>query len=76
MSQEVLEQAARPYFTTKAGDSEHRGFGLGLAICRKIALLHGGQLTIASQEGQGTTVQVDLPVRQESTMEAVQAETA
>lgn len=76
MSQEVLAQAARPYFTTKAGDGEHRGFGLGLAICRKIALLHGGQLTIASQEGQGTTVQVDLPARQESAAEPVHAETA
>jgi signal transduction histidine kinase len=53
-----------PYFTTKTHGDEGRGFGLGLAICRKIVNLHGGNLTISSEEGRGTTVQVDLPTRQ------------
>ena len=61
---EDLNRVFTPYFTTKnRGDSE-RGFGLGLAICRKIVHLHGGNLNIASQLKKGTTVQIDLPNRQ------------
>lgn len=61
---ENLERIFTPYFTTKNRDSRGRGFGLGLAICRKIATLHGGSLTIDSQVKKGTTVQLDLPSRQ------------
>ena len=36
--------------------------GLGLAIARRIAELHGGRLRIDSTEGQGTRVGFDLPL--------------
>jgi signal transduction histidine kinase len=61
---ENLSRILKPYFTTKNRGDENRGFGLGLAICRKIVNLHGGNLSIASVLKKGTTVQVDLPVRQ------------
>jgi signal transduction histidine kinase len=61
---ENLSRILMPYFTTKNRGDENRGFGLGLAICRKIVNLHGGHLSIASQPKKGTTVQVDLPNRQ------------
>ncbi|MHA3770179.1 ATP-binding protein [Verrucomicrobiota bacterium sgz303538] len=64
ISRENLERVQTPYFTTKNHGDETRGFGLGLAICRKIVTLHGGRLSIESQLGKGTTVQVDLPSRQ------------
>ena len=54
----------KPLFTTKNRGDETRGFGLGLAICRKIVALHGGNLSITSELTKGTTVQVDLPSRQ------------
>lgn len=38
------------------------GFGLGLPIAQKIIQRHGGEINIASQVGQGTTVTVTLPV--------------
>ena len=40
------------------------GTGLGLAIVRAIVEGHGGELVIASVEGEGSTMQVVLPVAQ------------
>jgi two-component system, OmpR family, sensor kinase len=37
------------------------GSGLGLAIARWIVQQHGGEITVASELGQGTTVSVRLP---------------
>jgi signal transduction histidine kinase len=61
ISAENLERVFTPYFTTKNTGDGKRGFGLGLAIARNIAHLHGGNLSIASTEKKGTTLQVDLP---------------
>jgi len=61
---ENLSRVLTPYFTTKNSGDEARGFGLGLAICRKIVHLHGGNLNITSQLKRGTIVQIDLPSRQ------------
>jgi signal transduction histidine kinase len=61
---EHLRRISTPYFTTKNRGDETRGFGLGLAISRKIVHLHGGHMNIFSQVRRGTTVQVDVPSRQ------------
>jgi signal transduction histidine kinase len=65
---ENLDRVLTPYFTTKNRGDEGRGFGLGLAISRKIVALHGGHLKISSQIRKGTTVQIDLPSRQLKTV--------
>lgn len=59
MSPEVLRQAFNPFFTTKAVGS---GTGLGLSITEKIIKNHGGKINISSKEGEGTTVDIQLPV--------------
>jgi PAS domain S-box-containing protein len=41
--------------------NEYEGTGMGLAIVRKIALHHGGDVTAHSQPGQGATFIVTLP---------------
>ena len=42
----------------RKGDS---GAGLGLSIAQTLVVAHGGRITLASQPGQGTTVQFTLP---------------
>lgn len=56
MPVDVRERALDPFFTTKA-----KGTGLGLAICRRIAHSNGGNISLESQPGKGTTVTVELP---------------
>jgi signal transduction histidine kinase len=40
---------------------QYEGTGLGLALCRKIVLRHGGEITAQSEEGQGATFHIYLP---------------
>jgi light-regulated signal transduction histidine kinase (bacteriophytochrome) len=44
----------------------YEGTGIGLAICRKIAQRHGGDIRAYSSPGEGTRFVVTLPVRQSS----------
>jgi signal transduction histidine kinase len=60
---DLLAKVVEPFFTTKP---EGVGTGLGLAICRRIVQQHSGILEIESRVGEGTTVRVTLPVRQET----------
>lgn len=50
------------YMVDKSRARKQGGAGLGLALCKKIAQIHGGELVIESEEGVGTTVtfKVDL----------------
>jgi len=73
ISAENLRRVFTPYFTTKNTGDGKRGFGLGLAIARKIVHLHGGNLSIASREKKGTTVQVDLPSKLNSSQNPANA---
>jgi len=43
------------------------GTGLGLALVKQTVERHGGQISVTSEEGQGTTVVIDLPVHQSGT---------
>ncbi|WP_408020211.1 PAS domain-containing protein [Spirosoma soli] len=44
------------------GRSEYAGTGIGLAICQKVVINHGGAIAASSQPGQGATFKVYLPV--------------
>jgi PAS domain S-box-containing protein len=54
-----LAQVFQPFFTT----GKQHGTGLGLAICRNIAEAHGGDITLTSEPGHGTTARLWLPLR-------------
>jgi len=54
----------------------HRGIGLGLALSRKLARILGGDLTLESEVGVGSTFTLTLPVtasQQRPTAESAQA---
>jgi len=53
---ELREQVFEPFFTTKA-----RGGGLGLAIARRTAEMHGGTLTLACPPAGGTVMTLTIP---------------
>jgi two-component system sensor kinase FixL len=46
------------------GRGEYEGTGMGLAICRRIAERHGGNITATSKPGQGSVFIVRLPTAQ------------
>ncbi len=58
IEEKILDRVQEPFFTTK-----RHGTGLGLAICRKIIDAHGGTLTIKSKVGEGTTVEIEIPIK-------------
>lgn len=47
-----------PFFTTKPVG---QGVGIGLSTCYSIVKNHQGEITVASEEGQGASFQVSLP---------------
>lgn len=57
-----LPHLTEPFYRAdRSRQRETGGFGLGLYLCRLIAKSHGGDLSISSQVGQGTTIAVCFP---------------
>ena len=61
IKQQDMARLFEPFYTNKPN-----GSGLGLAIAYRIVEDHEGQVQISSEEGQGTSVTVRLPVASEA----------
>ena len=64
---EDIPRLARPF--EQVHDNSNRNFegtGLGLALTKSFAEMHGGKMTIASELGRGTTVAFFLPIKSNS----------
>jgi signal transduction histidine kinase len=57
MSVDVKRRALEPFFTTKGPT----GTGLGLSVAYGLMRRHGGELSVESTEGSGTSVTLRLP---------------
>ena len=61
---EFAEKIFQPFQRLHGKGSPYKGTGLGLSICQRIVERHGGRLRVESQEGQGSSFQIILPITQ------------
>jgi signal transduction histidine kinase len=52
---DVLERIFVPFFTTKKN-----GSGIGLSLCKQIIMNHGGEISIESEDGKGSTAKIRI----------------
>ena len=55
---DLREKIFNPFFTTKPTDE---GTGLGLSLCNDIIRQHGGQISVDSEEGKFTQMNIRIP---------------
>jgi PAS domain S-box-containing protein len=70
MDEATLARATEPFFTTKGTG---KGTGLGLSMVQGMIEQHGGQFALKSRPGEGTTVELWLPVAETAAAQAVEA---
>jgi len=57
--EKIRDKIFQPFFTTKPTG---QGTGLGLSLSYDIIKAHGGEINISSQEDEGTSFYVTLPL--------------
>ncbi len=61
--EDELQEVFRKFFRA-ANASDRPGMGIGLRLARQIVQSHGGDISLRSRVGVGTTVTIDLPLAQ------------
>ena len=74
ISAEDLARIGRPFEQAGGQAQRQAGTGRGLSLVRAFARLHGGEMTMDSVLGEGTTVTVRMPVLVRPELRALAAE--
>jgi len=61
MSEDVKKRIFDPFFTTRRPE----GTGLGMSVSYGVIAGHGGEIEVESEEGQGTTLNLSIPIKRE-----------
>ena len=69
ISAEALPHVFEPFFTTRPVG---QGAGLGLSMAYGVIQKHGGQITVSSQPGVGSTFRITLPQHQHGVVPAIE----
>ncbi|MGL6267413.1 MAG: sensor histidine kinase, partial [Chitinophagaceae bacterium] len=59
ISQKIVDKIFQPFFTTKPTG---QGTGLGLSLSYDIVKAHGGELRVATNEGEGSEFVIQVPI--------------
>jgi two-component system sensor histidine kinase CpxA len=61
---ESLPRLFEPFYrVSESRDLGTGGFGLGLAIAQRVAILHGGRIKAQNRDGGGLEIEIELPLR-------------
>jgi two-component system NtrC family sensor kinase len=60
--EQILPLVFEPFFSTKPAG---KGTGLGLSVARRIIHDHGGEISIESIDGEGTSIRIQIPLYEE-----------
>lgn len=64
IDEETKKHLFNKYYRTEAAKQSNKGTGLGMAIAKQLILAHNGNIKVASQQGEGTTIDISLPLKQ------------
>jgi signal transduction histidine kinase len=74
IAKEDRERIFKTFHQTNSAIKKGGGTGLGLPISRRLAEIHGGSLTFASQEGVGSIFTLRLPIHAQETDQLKEAQ--
>lgn len=66
MNEQTLANLFNRYYRGTSTDQSGRGSGLGMAIAKQLAEVHGGSVTATSKLGEGTSITFSFPVAVDS----------